>query len=72
MADAYREHIHARCQEADGRVFVAEQDGTVVGFVAILARENFTELGSERFGASTLSDSRISTATGDLRDTLVT
>ena len=44
MADAYCEHIHARCREADGRVFVAEQDGTVVGFVAILARENFTEL----------------------------
>ena len=44
MADAYCEHVHARCREADGRVFVAEQDGAVVGFVAILGRETFTEL----------------------------
>jgi ribosomal protein S18 acetylase RimI-like enzyme len=44
MADAYCEQLHARCRASDGRVFVAEQDGTVVGFVAVLAREPFTEL----------------------------
>jgi len=44
MADAYCEQIHARCRAADGRVFVAEEDGGVVGFVAVLAREAFTEL----------------------------
>jgi GNAT superfamily N-acetyltransferase len=43
MADAYCEQIHARCRASDGRVFVAEQDGDVVGFVAVLAREAFTE-----------------------------
>jgi len=44
MADRYWESIRARCAEANGRVFVAEQDGTVVGFVAVLAAQRFTEL----------------------------
>jgi GNAT superfamily N-acetyltransferase len=44
MADAYCDHIHARCRTADGQVFVAELDGTVVGIVAVMARETFTEL----------------------------
>jgi ribosomal protein S18 acetylase RimI-like enzyme len=44
MADAYCDTIHARCREADGQVFVAEEHGGVVGFVAVLARERFTEL----------------------------
>jgi ribosomal protein S18 acetylase RimI-like enzyme len=44
MADRYWESIQARCAEANGRVFVAEQDGSVVGFVAVLAGERFTEL----------------------------
>jgi len=44
MADAYCEHIHARCREASGQVFVAEANGAVVGFVTILAREPFTDL----------------------------
>jgi ribosomal protein S18 acetylase RimI-like enzyme len=44
MADAYCERIHARCAESDGRVFVAEQDESVVGFVAVFSRESFTEL----------------------------
>jgi ribosomal protein S18 acetylase RimI-like enzyme len=44
MADGYCQQMHARCAESDGRVFVAEQGGAVVGFVAVLAREPFTEL----------------------------
>ena len=43
MADRYRAHLHERCRAADGRIFVAERDGTVAGFVAVLAREPFTE-----------------------------
>lgn len=44
MADAYCDRLHARCVEADGKLFVAEQDGAVVGFVAVLSLEAFTEL----------------------------
>jgi GNAT superfamily N-acetyltransferase len=44
MADAYCEQIHRRCLEAQGRVFVAEHDGTAIGFVAVHAHEPFTEL----------------------------
>jgi ribosomal protein S18 acetylase RimI-like enzyme len=44
MADAYWEIIQTRCNESNGQVFVAEQDGVVVGFIAILATEPFTEL----------------------------
>ena len=44
MADAYCDRIHARCVDADGRVFVTEQNGSVVGFVAVFAGEPFTEL----------------------------
>ena len=44
MADAYCDRLHARCVDADGRLFVAEQDGSVVGFVAVFSREPFTEL----------------------------
>ena len=44
IADEYCAQIHARCREADGRVFVAEYDGAVVGFVGVLAREQFTAL----------------------------
>ena len=44
MADRYCERIHARCREAAGQIYVAEQDSEVVGFVTVLARESFTEL----------------------------
>jgi ribosomal protein S18 acetylase RimI-like enzyme len=44
MADAYWAQIQARCAEANGRVFVAAQDGAVVGFVAVLAAQPFTDL----------------------------
>lgn len=44
MAVAYCEHIHARCLAAGGKVFVAELGDAVVGFVAVLAHEPFTEL----------------------------
>ena len=44
MADAYFDQIQARCVAKNGRIFVAEEAGTVVGFVAVLAREAFTEL----------------------------
>ena len=44
MADRYCERIHARCREAAGKIFVAEENSEVVGFVTVLAREPFTEL----------------------------
>src|SRR5215510_7340648 len=44
MADAYWEQLQARCAAKNGRVFVGEADGTIVGFVAVLAREEFVEL----------------------------
>jgi ribosomal protein S18 acetylase RimI-like enzyme len=44
MADAYWTNIQARCARANGRVFVAEQEDGIVGFVAVLAAEPFTEL----------------------------
>lgn len=44
IADAYCEQIHTRCRDAVGRVFVAELAGVVVGFIAVLAHEAFTEL----------------------------
>ena len=44
MADDYWDRLQARCGQANGRVFVAEMDGAVVGFVAVVAAEPFTEL----------------------------
>jgi ribosomal protein S18 acetylase RimI-like enzyme len=44
MVEAYWEHLLARCREAQGHVFVAEVDGSVVGFVGVLTREAFTQL----------------------------
>jgi GNAT superfamily N-acetyltransferase len=44
MADAYWENVQLRCARANGQVFVAEQDGSVIGFVSVLASEPFTEL----------------------------
>ena len=44
MADAYCANLHHRCRTARGQILVAERDATVVGFVAVLAEEPFTEL----------------------------
>jgi ribosomal protein S18 acetylase RimI-like enzyme len=44
MADAYWEQLQARCAAKNGRVFVGEEGGSIVGFVAVLASEAFTEL----------------------------
>jgi GNAT superfamily N-acetyltransferase len=44
MADAYCVHIHRRCLEANGRIFVAQHEDNVIGFVAVHANEPFTEL----------------------------
>ena len=38
MADRYLAHMLRRCDESLGRVFVAEVDGAVVGFVGVLGR----------------------------------
>lgn len=37
MADAYWEQLQTRCAAKSGRVFVAEEGETIVGFVAVLA-----------------------------------
>jgi ribosomal protein S18 acetylase RimI-like enzyme len=44
MADDHRENLLARCAQSNGRVFVAQLDGAVVGFVCVLAAEAFTAL----------------------------
>src|SRR5215510_16100190 len=44
IADRYCERIYERCREAAGKIFVAEEDSEVVGFVTVLAREPFVEL----------------------------
>src|SRR5687767_1931854 len=38
MADAYVELLLNRCSGTSGRVFIAEADQTVVGFVGVIAR----------------------------------
>lgn len=38
LADTYLAWMHARVAETEGRVFVAEADGAVVGFLAVLGR----------------------------------
>jgi len=38
VADAYLDFMFARCAEWDGAVFVAEEDGAVVGFICVWAR----------------------------------
>lgn len=38
MADRYLAHMLDRCAGSAGRIFVAEADGGVVGFVGVLAR----------------------------------
>ena len=44
IAAEYCDQLHARCRATGGRVFVAELNGHVVGFVAVRAQEPFTEL----------------------------
>ncbi len=44
MAAAYWQRIQERCAKANGRAFVAELDGSVVGFLAVLAEQPFEEL----------------------------
>jgi ribosomal protein S18 acetylase RimI-like enzyme len=38
MADRYLAYMLERCAGTAGRIFVAEEDGVVVGFVGVLAR----------------------------------
>lgn len=37
ISSAYLKHLLDECEKWDGRILVAEQDGTVVGFVCVLA-----------------------------------
>jgi GNAT superfamily N-acetyltransferase len=38
LAKPYLAHLLQQCQEQDGAIFVAEAEGTIVGFVCIFAR----------------------------------
>jgi ribosomal protein S18 acetylase RimI-like enzyme len=38
MADRYLAHMLRRCADGTGRIYVAEADGLIVGFVGVLAR----------------------------------
>jgi ribosomal protein S18 acetylase RimI-like enzyme len=44
MADEYARHMLERCRELDGAILVIETEGTVAGFVRILARVPYEEL----------------------------
>ena len=44
IADEYWSQVQRRCTDRNGCVFVAEIEAAVVGFVAVLAEEQFTEL----------------------------
>jgi GNAT superfamily N-acetyltransferase len=47
-APGYREHLLAKCHESAGRIFVAEMEGDIVGFVCVLARADSGSL-TEKF-----------------------
>ena len=51
VADAYVEYMFARCAELDGAVFVAEEDGDVVGFICVWARVPPEDPSEERYSA---------------------
>ena len=51
VADAYVEYMFARCAELDGAVFVAEEDGDVVGFICVWARVPPEDPSEERYCA---------------------
>ena len=38
VADTYLAEVFKSCAESDGRIFLAERDGTVVGFVCVLSK----------------------------------
>jgi ribosomal protein S18 acetylase RimI-like enzyme len=38
IAEDYLRHMLDRCRECEGRILVAEADGTIAGFVRVLAR----------------------------------
>ena len=44
IADAYIPEMFSRCESSDGRVFVAEIDGEVVGYATILSRVTSEEI----------------------------
>lgn len=44
MAEEYWAHVLSRCEASNGRVLVAEDDGHIVGLVAVVAAEPFMEL----------------------------
>ena len=51
VADAYVEYMFARSAELDGAVFVAEEDGDVVGFICVWARVPPEDPSEERYCA---------------------
>jgi len=51
VADAYLDFMFARCAEWDGAVFVAEEDGAVVGFICVWARVPPDDPSERRFSA---------------------
>jgi GNAT superfamily N-acetyltransferase len=56
MADSYIELLLKRCSGTSGRVFVAEADRTVVGFVGVIARVDPDEPDEEATPYTYISD----------------
>ena len=56
MADSYVELLLNRCSGTSGRVFVAEADQTVVGFVCVIARVDPDEPDEEATPYTYISD----------------
>ncbi len=62
MADQYLACMLERCARTSGRVFVAEVDHTVVGFVAVLANVSSEEPDEDRAPYAYVSDLAVRSA----------
>ncbi|HYG79544.1 MAG TPA: GNAT family N-acetyltransferase [Pyrinomonadaceae bacterium] len=55
-ADEYLSHMFRRCSETEGKVFVAEAEGRVVGFVSIWAKVVSRAVEEEEYEYAYVSD----------------
>lgn len=56
VARKYLEHLLAQCAETDGRIFVAERDGMVIGMVCVFGKTPSTAVDEEAYDYAYVSD----------------
>lgn len=56
LAPRYVAYMFERCAETDGKVFVAELDGQVVGFISVWAKVKATAIEEEAYEFAYVSD----------------